>query len=101
MSDVVERVAKAIYDAADPTSGDCVAEALMHSPFVGDGDRNHIEDVMAICRSAARAAIEAMKVPDWPMKVAGRDSMCDTLYDGASVGDAESAWTAMITEALR
>ena len=61
MNEMIERVAKAIYDAPDPTSGDQIAEALAHSPFVGDGGRDYRDDLMEICRSAARAAIEAMR----------------------------------------
>ena len=96
MSEIVERVARAIYDAADPTSGDCVAEALMHSPFVGDGGRDALEDVMAICRSAARAAILAMQEPTEAMVMAGEDA-------APPFGDhnPHAAWTAMVAEALR
>jgi hypothetical protein len=95
MSEVVERVARAIYDAADPTSGDCVAEALMHSPFVGAGIGRPIYDVMAICRSAARAAILAMREPTNAMVMAG-DAASPPFGDHNPYG----AWTAMIDEAL-
>jgi hypothetical protein len=96
MSEVVERVARAIYDAADPTSGDCVAEALMNSPFVGDGGRDALEDVMAICRSAARAAILAMREPTEAMENIGEAELGDNKYPGAA-----TIWAAMIDEALR
>lgn len=93
--DMVERVARAIYDAADPTSGDSVATALMDSPFVGDGGRDILSDIMDICRSAARAAIEAMREPTEAMVLAG----CER-DDGADRTNADGVYRAMINAAL-
>jgi hypothetical protein len=101
MSEVVERVAKAIYDAADPTSGDCVAEALMHSPFVGAGDTDIIYDVMAICRSAARAAILALREPNNEMLAAMHDAMFVDKFDGTQLPMLGAGFDAAIDEALR
>lgn len=98
MTSMIERVAKAVYDAEDPTSGDFVAEALLHSPYVGDGGRDYKKDLMEICRSAARAAIEAMRVPTDAMTEAGEDSeKVGFAADGAL---AELVWKVMIDAAL-
>lgn len=71
-SEMVERVAKAIYDATDPLSGDHIATVIVASEHLFPG-RQHTEGnssskayqlaAMDVCRAAARAAIEAMMEP--------------------------------------
>ena len=101
MTDMVERVARAIYDAADPTSGDQVAEALMYSPFVGDGDREPIADIMEICRSAARAAIEAMMEPsDQMLEEAEVGYITSILETAHNTRVARDIYTSMLRASL-
>ncbi len=60
-NDVVERVARAIYDAIDPNSGDPIAVTIHcteHIPSHGT-IKEQLEQVMDTCRSADRAAISA------------------------------------------
>lgn len=64
----VEEVARAIFDALDPTRGDAISVTLHHSEFVdAETVEEQMEQVMSICRSAARAAIAAMEKPTWGM----------------------------------
>lgn len=74
MSTMVERVAQAIYDKATTFDGDQIAVHLGHSCIIDMSSRNSEElreNVMSVCRDAARAAIEAMMEPTLEMKVAG------------------------------
>ncbi len=58
---MIDRIAKAIGDAIDPTSGDPIGVTFHHSEFVeGQTMQEQLEQVKSICLSAARAAIEAM-----------------------------------------
>jgi len=85
MSEMVERVAKAIFDATDPISGDQIA--------------------------AARAAIAAMRQPTMEMVEKGNDAARDHMemdgdessgyYPVAGPGLAVATINAMIDEALR
>lgn len=62
-AELVDRGARAIYDAIDPTSGDPIANTLHMSEYI-DGSvplLQQLEQVMEICRSASRAFITAMK----------------------------------------
>jgi len=104
MSDMVEKVARAIYDANDPTSNDPLA-VLMHAynPFIDDSRPipEQLEQVMDICRSAARAAIEAMRKPSELMLDFG--SFAFHTLDRDNDGSREFAidiWQAMIDAAL-
>jgi hypothetical protein len=70
--DMIERVAKAIYDANDKLSGDPIGVVIVASEHLFP-QRSHMEGnssakayqlaAMDVCRSAARAAIEAMMEP--------------------------------------
>lgn len=61
---MIERIAKAISDAIDPTSGDPIGVTFHHSEFVeGETMQEQLEQVKSICLAAARAAIEAMREP--------------------------------------
>ena len=60
---LVGRVAKAIYDATDPNSGDSIATTIHmteHIPPEGT-IAEQLEQVMETCRAAARAAIAAIQ----------------------------------------
>ena len=71
-SEMIEKVAKAIYDATGPLSGDTIATVIVASEHLFPG-RQHTEGnssskayqfaAMDVCRSAASAAIEAMMEP--------------------------------------
>ena len=74
MSEMIERVALAISGGDDPAN------------------------VLAIHRSRARAAIEAMREPTKEMMAAGSRTMPD--YDPGD-DDAKQCWHEMIDEALK
>lgn len=66
MTTMVEKVAQAIYDKATTFDGDQIAVHLGHSCIIDMSSRNSEElreNVMSVCRDAARAAIEAMMEP--------------------------------------
>jgi len=77
---MIERVARAIYDANDELSGDPIGVVIVASEHLFP-QRSHMEGnssskayqlaAMDICRSAARAAIEALVEPTPEMKAAG------------------------------
>lgn len=76
-SEMVERVAKAIYDAPTTFDGDQIAEHLGTSMAI-DGAASSPEDlqrlVMGVCRDAAIAALKAMREPTEGMLNAGHDA---------------------------
>ena len=77
----VEEVARAIFDALDPTRGDAIGVTLHHSEFVeAETVDEQIEQVMSICRSAARAAIAAMEKPTEEMIEALHDAAAQIVY---------------------
>lgn len=69
-SEMIENVAKAIYGATDPLSGDTIATVIIASEHLFPG-RQHTEGnslskayqlaAMDVCRAAARAAIEVIE----------------------------------------
>lgn len=55
-----ELAARAIFHAVDPTSGDTIGCTLSESQFItGETLTEQMEQVMGICRAAARAAFAA------------------------------------------
>ena len=76
MSDLVEEVARSIYDADNDIDGDQVGDMLYENDRITDvSTEAAIEQTMRVCRSAARAAIKATLVgirePSEAMKQAG------------------------------
>lgn len=64
-TEAIESVARAIFDAVDPLSGDQIGTTLHESQYVrGDTLPEQIEQVMRICRSAARAALDVREEDD-------------------------------------
>lgn len=62
-NEMVERVARAIFDAENGLDGDRVGD-MLYGDFRIDGPvENAREETMIVCRMAARAAIEAMREP--------------------------------------
>lgn len=101
---MIERIAKAISDAIDPTSGDPIGVTFHHSEFVeGETMQEQLEQVKSICLAAARAAIEAMHNP--PDEVA--QAMNEVAIDGPgyvdfypSLNDCGRLFNAAINEIL-
>lgn len=101
--DMIERVAKAIYDATDPLSGDPIATLIHVSDHLfWDGVdpekemtdlERQLEGVRIVCRTAATAALKALREPTPAMVEAGHDA-CDWA------ANAEPIWQAMIDTAL-
>ncbi len=99
----VERVARAIYEANDPTSGDAICTTLHVSEFItGATVPEQLEEVMGICRSAALAAIEAMQPAllsaerrgaEREREIATLDYTWDVICDRLSVKRGSDAFT--------
>lgn len=99
MSEMVERVARAIYDAENGIDGDQIADMLYDDiRIIGSVDECRAM-TLAVCRMAARAAIAAMREPT---EVMVRDGRAEIKPDHlpADDGDAVGCWRAMIDAAL-
>ena len=83
MSEMVDRVAKAIFD---------VEYADLRRP------RPEVHPEWAVCLSKARAAIEMMREPTDHMKAAGDDQIPDNI---GYTNDASGIYRAMIDAALK
>ena len=102
MDSMVERCAKAIYDATDPLSGDPIATLIHVSDHLfWDGVQpdkemtdieRQLEAVQEVCRAAARAAINALMEPTPPMREA-MDELAGTINPA-------DCWYAAIEAAL-
>lgn len=98
---MIERIAKAIGDAIDPTSGDPIGVTFHHSEFVeGETMQEQLEQVKSICLAAARAAIEAMREIPQGMVDAGNSALSSNGVDNVEDDDAAMCWQAMIEFAL-
>jgi len=100
---MIERIAKAISDAIDPTSGDPIGVTFHHSEFVeGETIQEQLEQVKSICLAAARAAIEAMRNPTAEMVEAGLSAVSDVTVrePKGTAWDALRFHRAMIDAAL-
>lgn len=85
MSDMVEKVARAIYDAEDTMSGDAIAVVLIESEHLYPKPEHYVEDAptseayqlaaMELCRTAARAVLECLRTPTPEMVKAGLASV--------------------------
>lgn len=104
MSTMVERVAKAIYDKATTFDGDQIAVHLGHSCIIDMSSRNSEElreNVMSVCRDAARAAIEAM-TPTGHVEEAGWQAVRSINPEiWMSLDEVGQVFTAMIQAALK
>ena len=108
MSDMVERVARAIYDAPNGIDGDQLADMLVEDCRITGADPAACQtQVLDVCRHVARAAIAAMREPTEAM-VSKRAERPVTLQMsglamsaplGASA--AKDCWRAMIDAALQ
>jgi len=104
--DMIERVAKAIYDATDPLSGDPIATLVHVSDHLfWDGVdpekemtdlERQLEGVRIVCRAAAIAALKALREPTSEMVEAGADAWTE----GVAGYGIKTAFTAMIDTAL-
>jgi hypothetical protein len=98
---MVERVARAIFDAENGLDGDTIG-TIIHGDFrvmVRDGDKG-VGDTMRVCVAAARAAIAAMREPP-PGVADGRFSAARKDDAGTwLVISSADAWCAMIDAAL-
>lgn len=100
---VVEKLARAIYDATDPLGGDPIATLIHVSDHLfWDGVQpdkemtdleRQLSAVQEVCRSAARAALKALRDPTPEMVEAGQQ--CE-----AWGGDGGQIYRAMIDAAL-
>lgn len=99
---MIEKLARAIWDVEDPTSGDPLG-VLLHSynPFVDESGQAGIEQAKSIARAAARACLEALREPS--------EAMLDAAFtavhplDQGLIGPSEeytAVWQAMIDVAL-
>ena len=92
MSDMIERVARAMASEMDKP-----VPPEDEDPFMGNR--------LSRYRSAARAAIEAMREPTAEMAVAGAKTMAAAMPDGEAqtaviYGQPKDVFNAMIAEAL-
>jgi len=100
MSEMVERVARALLDApldndkVEPETVRCMLESCYASQIDYGVSESAKEHVVEIGRIAARAAIEAMREPTEAMLEAG-DTAMTRNHDTS-----EDAWPAMIDAAL-
>jgi hypothetical protein len=85
VSEMIERVAKAMWDARRANANNNGVEL----EFWGDGSIPKANGIM----DEARAAIEAMREPTGAMVIAGR-------YPAGGGPEAEATWEAMIDAAL-
>ncbi|GJD41329.1 hypothetical protein OICFNHDK_3812 [Methylobacterium bullatum] len=70
--EMVERVARAIWDAENSVDGDTIGTMIHASDVVQvHGDDKGIPAAMEVCRTIARAAIAAMREPTDEMRYAG------------------------------
>lgn len=100
MSEMVEKVARAIYDKPTSFDGDTVATHLCQSMMIDASSRNKnemLDIVRSVCRDAARAAIEAMADPSDEMLMAGGEAILNADEDWKS----NACYRAMIDAALR
>lgn len=109
MSEMIERVARAIYNQPTKFDGDQIGVHLSQSMMI-EGSAKNLEElrefVMTVCRDAARAAIEAMQEPTEEMIAVGTEVEVPGNNDeGANeqIGGyaATEVYSAMIREALK
>lgn len=83
---LVEAMARAIYDADNGIDGDTIAE-IIHENFrieAADGNRG-IDNTMAVCRIAARAALAAAREAGYAIvPVAPTEAMTEAGVAAAS-----------------
>lgn len=94
MSAMVEKVARAIYDKSTTFDGDQIAVHLGNSCIIDMSSRNSeelTENVMSVCRDAARAAIEAMRlyIDEVPLTKLERTSETDPKMVWAMSADSQ------------
>lgn len=102
---MIEKLARAVYDAEDPLSGDTIATVIHMSDHLfwddtlsGESDTDRqLEAVRIICRAAARAVLQALRDPTPEMIEAGefvavRDFIPDGQFETV-------IWRAMIDAA--
>lgn len=104
MSEVVERVARALERRRHPEWNDAVFETwwiedLFFGKQVTTWPNGFCGTRKERCLDEARAAIEAMKVPTFEMSLAGLMAHDDCGHMGGC--SPERIWSAMITEALK
>lgn len=96
MSEMIERVARAIYDAQNGIDGDQVGDMLYTDHRIDGPDAETCRaQVMRVCNYAARAAIAAMREPTEVMIEASNRE-----WDGRMSYRSSGAWQAMIDAAL-
>lgn len=93
MSEMVERVARAIFDTWENSPLGTRDPAVTWRRAIGD--RLMVAEVV-VCRQMARAALAAMREPTIPMIVRG-----DAEYDLTGVCAVGEIWKVMIDEALK
>lgn len=82
--ELVEKAAKAIYDAANGLDGDHIA-TIIHENFrveVRDDDKG-IGDTMVVCRAAARAALETASTALSPPMTNPQDGVSEEMVEKA------------------
>lgn len=101
--EMVERVARAIYDAENGIDGDTIAELISENDRIRVvGDDLGLPATMEVCRVIASAAIAAMREPNQHMLSRG-SYHCITGAGAVNEGDmrqAKAVYQAMIDRAL-
>lgn len=94
---MAETIARAIYDATDPTRDDPIGVTLHNSEFVeAETLPEQLEQVMSICRAAALAALKAMREPTEAMT----EAASARHRWGFGQADARLAWEDMVDAAI-
>ena len=98
MSEMLERAARAIFNAPNGIDGDPIGVMLFAGDPVGASTPDEAKErTLAVCRLAARAAIEAMKYQD-----ADESSLIKVSNaERVEAVTLSLAWDAMIDEALK
>lgn len=94
MSEMTERVARAIRDALKPN-------ATFSDPYISDGDSGPIIDGMFDMEGIARAAIEAMREPNEAMIAAGHSTFREAAWEAPTDEEIRRAYVAMADAALK
>lgn len=96
MSEMVERVARAMWESEPIVYGWSHAERQQHRAW-SDAVKNDCYGA-SIYRGFAHAAIEAMREPTGEMSCAGGEAQQQSI---GSWGEPKLVWRAMIAEALK
>ena len=99
--EMVERVARAIYDAPNGIDGDQIADMLYEDGRISGKTAEECRaQVLAVCRMASRAAIAAMREPVWRMLDAANDAFPEPPTTMTCGEFGKRLWQAMVDAAL-